>query len=383
MNGKWCARIWHEQRLLELGFFRSAEAAARAFDDAARKYRGDQAHGGRSGGSGGTRFTLNFPTVAEEAAPRPESCGRGRIRNGVRDGPPADSETEQILAQQEAIVEQRRAAGQPLSRYNGVVFNNQQRRWNARWNLGKSFMESLGTHLFEEDAARAYDAAARQRRGSHAHTPHIRRTTRGRGGQRAKPWRLNFPTAQEQADADAGIIPPAPAPAEADAPAGESRERPPKPASPLATAAKAATTAAAGRSSRVRTPSVRALESWEWEQQSSVHNLGELLPGEKKEKGYSYRSSDAYACKRKRQRVKLGADADAELQQSTQIIRRASERVVEERLASGQKTSPFKGVSWYKKSCRWSATFRGKPLGQFIDELQAAQAYDDAVRRER
>jgi hypothetical protein len=59
----------------------------------------------------------------------------------------------------------------------------------------------------------------------------------------------------------------------------------------------------------------------------------------------------------------------------------ASEQAIKERLAAGQKTSPFKGVSWVKQSKRWKATLRRNLLGHFADEEEAARAYDDAVRQ--
>ena len=41
--------------------------AARAYDTAARQWRGEDAHGGRSGGQGKNWLRLNFPTEAEQA----------------------------------------------------------------------------------------------------------------------------------------------------------------------------------------------------------------------------------------------------------------------------------------------------------------------------
>ena len=56
---RWAAEISHEGRRQHLGTFAEEEAAARAFDDAARRLRGDKAHGERG------RWRLNFPTGAE------------------------------------------------------------------------------------------------------------------------------------------------------------------------------------------------------------------------------------------------------------------------------------------------------------------------------
>ena len=63
---KWEARIRQagapQQRL---GYYLTEAEAAMAFDDAARRLRGDAAHGGRSGPTA-ARFRLNFPTKIEE-----------------------------------------------------------------------------------------------------------------------------------------------------------------------------------------------------------------------------------------------------------------------------------------------------------------------------
>eukprot|EP01045_Picozoa_sp_COSAG04_P014948 COSAG04_NODE_1151_length_8058_cov_51.031662_8_plen_141_part_00 len=63
----WKVAIKHDGETHKLGTFVDAESAARAYDDAARRLRGDKAHGGKPA-RGSIFWRLNFPTEAEEAA---------------------------------------------------------------------------------------------------------------------------------------------------------------------------------------------------------------------------------------------------------------------------------------------------------------------------
>ena len=63
---KWRACIRHDGKVKALGSFVDEAEAARAFDAAARRLRGEDAHGGRVGGNFGFR-RLNFPTQEEVA----------------------------------------------------------------------------------------------------------------------------------------------------------------------------------------------------------------------------------------------------------------------------------------------------------------------------
>lgn len=47
---------------------------------------------------------------------------------------------------------------------------------------------------------------------------------------------------------------------------------------------------------------------------------------------------------------------------------------------TGRKTSRFKGVYWQKDIGRWRARFRLAYLGTFINEMDAARAYDAAAK---
>ena len=59
-----------------------------------------------------------------------------------------------------------------------------------------------------------------------------------------------------------------------------------------------------------------------------------------------------------------------------------SQNMMNQRLKGG--TSQFKGVHWRKKCAKWQARIQinGKriSLGHFIDEIEAARAYDTAAR---
>ena len=63
---RWAAAITHEGRQQHLGLFVEQGAAARAYDDAARRLRGDEAQGGID--ARGRPWRLNFPTEVEAAA---------------------------------------------------------------------------------------------------------------------------------------------------------------------------------------------------------------------------------------------------------------------------------------------------------------------------
>jgi hypothetical protein len=130
-NRTWKAQIKHDGRNQYLGTFAEAEEedAARAFDETARRLRGAQAHGGRSGSR---TWSLNFPTEAEVTA-----------------------------------ASQLPAAQRKTSKFTGVHWDAQKRKWKAAiQHDGRQHHLGSFAHDKEKDAARAYDEALQRFRGS-------------------------------------------------------------------------------------------------------------------------------------------------------------------------------------------------------------------------
>lgn len=178
----WNAYISHENKRVDLGRFHDEVEAARAFDAAARRLRGDNAHGGAVGKAVG--FRLNFPTKYEVEKAREAKASRQ-----------ADAD--------KAMADQRK------SKYVGVYWARTHRKWRVsirhsgalsrvvQSSTGRT--ETLGAFDDEREAAAAYDRKARQLRGNAAHGG-----LQGLGIQ----WsRLNFPTDKEVRRAHAAGMP--------------------------------------------------------------------------------------------------------------------------------------------------------------------------------
>eukprot|EP01046_Picozoa_sp_COSAG06_P017473 COSAG06_NODE_1188_length_10329_cov_4.747875_8_plen_158_part_00 len=96
---RWKAEITHEKQTHHLGCFDEddEEAAARAYDAAARRLRGAQAHGGRAA-VGGSKWRLNFPTDTEQhqsALPTPARADPVELKSSqVADYYPPSSATD-------------------------------------------------------------------------------------------------------------------------------------------------------------------------------------------------------------------------------------------------------------------------------------------------
>jgi hypothetical protein len=161
--GKWVAQIHHGEKVQNLGYFDDEREAARAVDTAARRLRGEDAHGGRSGK---IWHRLNFPTEVEAERAK----GRGAL-----------------LTEEDKAAAAAASQRQGPSKFVGVYWRKESRKWQAilthdgkRHNLGTTFDD-------EHEAARAVDTAARRLRGEDAH-----------GGRTGSRWhRLNFPTEGE------------------------------------------------------------------------------------------------------------------------------------------------------------------------------------------
>jgi hypothetical protein len=144
---RWEVQLSHDGKQQYLGGFDDEYEAACAFDTGARRLRGDDAHGTISAGTRWRR--LNFPTELEMT--------RATTR-GMPD-----------------------KAGAVASEFVGVSWNKAARKWSSSISHeGK--MQQLGCFVDEQQAAYAFDTAARRLRGDGAHSGRLR---------------VNFPTEAE------------------------------------------------------------------------------------------------------------------------------------------------------------------------------------------
>ena len=175
---RWLAQIRHQGQQQHLGRFSEEEAAAQAVDDATNKLKGNQA--GNEGGKAAPS------TLGKGAC---EHCGGPKRGSGVGYCPNAECRAE-------ALVARRRAAGLLSSPFVGVTWAKSVRRWGAQI-VHDGQTQHLGSfYMREEEAARAFDAKARELRGDKAH---------GGRKQAGGFWRLNFPTEAEAAAAPDGL----------------------------------------------------------------------------------------------------------------------------------------------------------------------------------
>jgi hypothetical protein len=177
----WTATLCHSGAVYKIGQYTDEEDAARAWDAAARKYRGANAHGGRNGR--GQLMRLNFPTAEEDAA----------AKEAIASHDAKIAAAAAVCERTAKIVTERKRQGQSASLFCGISWTG--KIWTATI-FHSRVIHSIGQYTDEEEAARAWDAAARKYRGSSAHG--------GRNG-RGQLMRLNFPTADEEAAAKDAI----------------------------------------------------------------------------------------------------------------------------------------------------------------------------------
>ena len=177
-RSRWAASIKHDGKDHHQGLLDDEQEAARAYDKAARRLRPNgQAHGGRSGVRW---YRLNFPTVTE-------------VAYGTKQGMP-----EPRTADRKSAAAAKAAAQGFRSSFVGVTWNKQNSRWKASIQFSDG-TKNLGLFNDEQEAARAFDDAARR----------LRAKGEAHGVLSGKRWkRLNFPTAGETAlGRDAGMPP--------------------------------------------------------------------------------------------------------------------------------------------------------------------------------
>jgi len=170
---RWRVYINHNGKRHNQGQFDDEQEGARAFDTAARLLRPKgEAHGGRSGSCW---LRLNFPTAEEEAF---------AAQQGMRGtGAAAAEKTAEVALNAEAQGFRSDYLGVSWPKKNGC------RQWKAEIRHNGE-QRGLGRFDDEQEAARAYDTAARR----------LRPKGEAHGGKSGTQWkRLNFPTAEEAA----------------------------------------------------------------------------------------------------------------------------------------------------------------------------------------
>lgn len=134
-HGGWHARIKIDGRVVDLGRYETSEAAALAYDAAARGLFGEFAKPNFPNAEPSEELLKDMRAIQEARA-----GGRLKLRQNARIG---------------------------ASGYIGVVYHEPDRMWRARIRF-KGKNHSVGYFQRPEDAARAYDAKARELRGEFA-----------------------------------------------------------------------------------------------------------------------------------------------------------------------------------------------------------------------
>jgi hypothetical protein len=267
IKNKWTATINNNGKRHHLGSFEDEEQAARAYDKAARAQLGEMAQ-------------LNFPTKKEQAA-------------------------------EEAKQQRWMKCGETGSKYRGVSWFKKNNKWVAMIRYdGK--IHFLGSFEDEEQAARAYDRAARAQHGENA--------------------QLNFPVE------------------------GESGSR---------------------KSSKYRGVG--------WHTTNNKWVAAIMCNGKRHCLGSFEDEEEAARAYDKTARAHHGEKV--QLKFPTKKEQAAKETKQQQWIKCGEAGSKYRGVSWDKSSNKWKAsiTYDGKQhhLGSFEDEEEAARAHDSAARTQQ
>jgi hypothetical protein len=347
-SNKWLARIGYDGKQHYLGCFEDEEEAARAYDKAVRTHQGEKA-------------LLNFPTKKQQAA--------------------EEAKQQRWIKCEEAP-----------SKYRGVSWQKSKNKWRAEIRYdGKDHY--LGSFEDEEEAARAYDKAARAHRGEKAQLNFpaegesgSRRSSKHPGAGWAKinnKWvariyydgqRHHLGSFDDEEEA-AGAYD-----------TGGRRGRAMKGAEKQARKEEQARKKAEAQKVREEAEEVRLLLwlSTPPGAQPSRRTRGKrAVVRPKRYEAGSKRATAAAAPKTgsKKRRVQKRKKAGAGKAQS-RLTRSKKGRGQGE--GAGMQSSQYRGVCWEKRKNKWKASihYDGKQhsLGYFEDEEGAARAYDKAMR---
>jgi hypothetical protein len=200
---KWDVGITHQGRRRRLGYFDDEAAAAEAFDEAARRLRGDQAHGGHSWGH---TYRLNFPTAAEEAARKRSLLGGDQLHGPMPMLPEVTPASQKRRVKKPRVGRVPQTSGR-TSRYIGVCWSKPVMKWEARIQHGSRGSETkkvIGYFKNEVAAAKAWDKAARKLPTYAIKKKAVASRSQMRCANGSRYFHLNFPTAAEELMEHAG-----------------------------------------------------------------------------------------------------------------------------------------------------------------------------------